>query len=511
MTFDELKRVSGIESLRDPWFRLTSGLYKIVDKSGQVIPFIPNDAQRRLLTQLLRGGVKRSLIVKARQLGFSTLIALYIFDMCYFTPNQQASIIDLTQSDAQKKLLKCRFAYENLFSELKSPLVKANESELVFANGSILSASISARGGTNQFLHVSEFGPMAYEDPKRAGRVITGAFPSVPDDGVIIIETTYMGGKAGLLYDMIETARRVDSAQKTAKDWHLVFESWLNDDGYSMQGDMGRVTRETHALLDGVGAKLRRYITPGQRLWYQVTREQLREKMFSEYPSVLEECYNSIVKGAIYADIIASLRESGRIFDFVYDRRFPVCSSWDVGYGDSCCVWYWQLRGNTFDVLGCDVRERVSASQMAQIVRDKEFAVTAHYLPHDAGQHGKNDGKTYMDALRMAGLRNLHLVPRIPDKWLGINQLRDVLPRCQFSEKACEKGLDALMAYHAKEEFNGAVLMSVPVHDWASHPSDALRTMGEAYACGMIKDTLDAGAKPVRGGGIVQAWEGYKP
>ena len=68
--------------LADPEWRLFSGcLYKIMvkgdDKDGKEgdtfsLPFRPNRAQRRFIKRLWH----RNLILKARQLGFTTLIAI---------------------------------------------------------------------------------------------------------------------------------------------------------------------------------------------------------------------------------------------------------------------------------------------------------------------------------------------------------------------------------------------------------------------------------------------------
>lgn len=67
--------------LADPEWRLFSGcLYKIMVKGddeaeeAMVMPFRPNRAQRRFVRRLWH----RNLILKARQLGFTTLIAIQI-------------------------------------------------------------------------------------------------------------------------------------------------------------------------------------------------------------------------------------------------------------------------------------------------------------------------------------------------------------------------------------------------------------------------------------------------
>jgi hypothetical protein len=59
---------------------------KIRSKDGTIVPLILNDAQRRLEAQIIRmeriGAPVRIIILKARQMGFSTYIQALIFEMC---------------------------------------------------------------------------------------------------------------------------------------------------------------------------------------------------------------------------------------------------------------------------------------------------------------------------------------------------------------------------------------------------------------------------------------------
>ena len=82
--------------LADAEWRLFSGaLYKIMVKGddeaeeAMVMPFRPNRAQRRFITRLWH----RNLILKARQLGFTTLIAILWLDHALFNADQRCGII----------------------------------------------------------------------------------------------------------------------------------------------------------------------------------------------------------------------------------------------------------------------------------------------------------------------------------------------------------------------------------------------------------------------------------
>src|ERR1700688_4667785 len=75
-------------TLGDPEWRIDN-LYWIRDEQGQEVRFVRNEAQRRWWQERWFLNV----ILKARQLGFSTEIALEILDACLFTPNTTAGTI----------------------------------------------------------------------------------------------------------------------------------------------------------------------------------------------------------------------------------------------------------------------------------------------------------------------------------------------------------------------------------------------------------------------------------
>ncbi|EIQ00872.1 hypothetical protein OpiT1DRAFT_05429 [Opitutaceae bacterium TAV1] len=479
--------------LRDPLFRLSCGLYQISTKSAGVIPFRPRLRQLELLKAVYRDRYRRWLIVKARQFGFSTLIELMALDAAYFGENIQCSIVDQNQADASKKLReKCKFAYERMPGELKTRLVSDSAARLEFDNGSAISAGMHARGGTNHFLHGSELGPIAFNDPERAEEMRTGALPSVPDDGMCFIESTFMGGKGGLFYEMITRAQETPDPLKTVKDFRLLFSPWMDNPEYSLDGDMSRVTAATHKYLNEIEALTGVKLTPGQRLWYQVTAEEQGIFMFREYPSVIEECWSSPVKGAIYADLISRIRAAGQIYAFPaaspWNRAYPVFTSWDLGWSDTTDIWWFQLVGMGIFFIRHVTLKHHSAAMAATVVRDAGIPVACHFLPHDACNTTANTGTSYRTELMKAGLQNIRPVPRTPDVWIGIGQVRDALPRCTFNLADCKHGLDGLEAYRKKDDNNGAAIIPVPVHDWASHIADALRTGIEAMNAGLVSD-----------------------
>ena len=53
---------------------------------------------------IYRQGLKRIVILKARQLGFSTLLGIVCLDQLCWSVGRQVSLVDKTQEDARQKL-----------------------------------------------------------------------------------------------------------------------------------------------------------------------------------------------------------------------------------------------------------------------------------------------------------------------------------------------------------------------------------------------------------------------
>lgn len=141
-------------------WRIFSGqLYKIMvkedgDDEGFVLPFKPNINQINLLNSLHF----RNIILKARQLGFTTLVAILWLDHALFTADQRCGIIAHTLDDAEVIFRdKVRFAYHNLPEQIKAmvPLKRESAKELLFAhNNSSIRVATSMRSGTIHRLHI---------------------------------------------------------------------------------------------------------------------------------------------------------------------------------------------------------------------------------------------------------------------------------------------------------------------------------------------------------------------
>lgn len=505
MTPEEAAALSDLEEkLLDPLWRLTSGeLYKIKTADGRgIIPFVPREEQRALLVRLLnafearkRGEdtVSQFVELKARRLGFSTAIGVFIADCLTFRPSFTATLIDQTGDDAKKKMndivkVAVRSVTELFTGEFR--FLKENDSELTLTTledkegrlASTFYAGTKARGGSNDFLWGSELGVIQFDDPPRADEIVTGAFPSARH-GIKAIETTWKGGEGGKLYEIIEP-----TLQGIAQDWQVSFSPWYIDPrnvSTTAEHDQKSLAyfAKIKPRLDAAGIVL----SDAQMRWWAAERRTLGIFMARENPTFIDECWTVPVPGAIYAELLAQAQAEGRIGKVPYFAGAPVYTSWDLGAPQNMCVWYFQPVGREIRVIDCDVGDMGTLTDRVANMKLKGYAYTKHLLPHDAMQTERS-GRTFLSALIEAGFpaTTLSVVPPIADVYIGINYLKEMLPNMSFDAEKCDKGLKGLKAYRDKVVGQGALTSQAPVHDWASHIADPARYIAEAHRAGLF-------------------------
>ena len=240
--------------LSDPMWRICSGvLYKIMVKGDDnddsddalVVPFKPNRAQRRLLKRMH----SRNIILKARQLGFTTLICIFFLDCALFRKNIRAGII-AHEEDAAKAIFrdKVKFAYEQLPPALREvmPLKRDAAEELLFAhNNSSIRVSTSMRSGTMHYLHISEFGKICAKRPDRAEEVVRGSIPTVPTHGGMLFIESTAEGRSGHFYNMTDKAQKLADLGRrlTPKEYRFHFFPWWQEPNYRMDPEGVAISR----------------------------------------------------------------------------------------------------------------------------------------------------------------------------------------------------------------------------------------------------------------------------
>jgi hypothetical protein len=120
-------------------------LYWITDETGKKILFYPNDEQM----DFLENRHDFNCILKARRLGFSTVIQLDGLDDCVFNSNIEFGVIAQSLDDAKAIFRsKIKFAYDRLPEQIRAAVTATTDSanEIRFSNGSGIRVGTSLRG-----------------------------------------------------------------------------------------------------------------------------------------------------------------------------------------------------------------------------------------------------------------------------------------------------------------------------------------------------------------------------
>ena len=124
--------------------------------------------------------------------------------------------------------------------------------------------------------------------------------------------------------------------------------------------------------------------------WYQRKRAELGMFVLREFPTVMEECFQAPVEGAIYAEAIDKLRVEGAIKPWIVDNSALVHTAWDLGSPVNTAVWYFQLGPmGEIRVIDCDLDLDIPPVERVARMLAKGYLYGSHFLPHDAHGHAE--------------------------------------------------------------------------------------------------------------------------
>lgn len=233
---------------------------KIKDKNSNIIPFVLNEPQQELydiIKELKKQGKPvRIIILKARQMGFSTLTEAILFKEVATNYNVNAGIITHESKATNNLFAMSKLFYDNLPEAIKPSIRNRNAQELIFNNekNTGLNSKITCmtagdgagRSGTYNFLHLSEFAFWS-GDKKEAFISLMQTVPK-NSNSMVIVESTANG------YEYFKELW--DKAVHKETDFIPVFIGWNKLKEYQMEYSGFQLTDEEKELQETYGVTL---------------------------------------------------------------------------------------------------------------------------------------------------------------------------------------------------------------------------------------------------------------
>lgn len=210
--------------------------------------------------------------------------------------------------------------------------------------------------------------------------------------------------------------------------------------------------------------------------WFPLELDSERLKMLKRdpvgYRTIWEGKCRPAVEGAIYANEIGHVLETGRIRNVPYDPMLKVHTVWDLGWNDSTSIICVQRAGAEVRIIDYIEGSHRTLADYAQDIKARGWNRGTDWLPHDGNAKSLQTGKTPKEVLEQ-----LDCSPAIVDNLeveQGIHAARLLFPRCYFDKDKTAGLTNALKRYRRQQnQTTGA--FGAPLHDDNSHPADAFR------------------------------------
>jgi hypothetical protein len=343
--------------------------FLIRDKDRRTAPLHFNSAQ----DDYYRHRTLRDLILKARQMGFTTLIcALFLAD-CLLRENTHAVVVAHTAESAEAIFEIVRFMWRNLpaWWHQNHPATRESSTELFwetlnsrFSVGTAGSQNFGRSQTINNLL-CSEVAH--WRKPQEA---LTSLLAAVPASGCVVLEST-PNGVGNYFYDLWQAASRGESA------FTPQFYVWWEDPSYRIAGPpLGPLTKEERDLQE------RYRLTEDQLRWRREKQRELREKFAQEYPEDPERCFLTTGGGCFSRGALLDMRtQASQWPGRTIQQPIPYCIWYQTGKQQAglvnplpgrLTIWKEAEEGHQY-VIGADVAAGLeSGNYSAAVLLDQE-------------------------------------------------------------------------------------------------------------------------------------------
>ena len=458
--FDTLSETEQIKAsvllIAGDFYLFTEKNLQIKDKRGMIIPLVPNDAQKMLLEQVIEdilvGRPSRYIILKARQMGFSTIIEALAY---WWTATHRniVTVIAAHEKPASRNLYKMFQRYYDYSDAMFKPTRKySTKYDLTFATGeddnpgleseikTMVAEGAAGRSDTIHFLHGSEVA--FWRDGEE---VLSGMQQAVPllSETFIFLEST-ANGVGGYFYEEWQAAKKGESA------FTPIFYAWWMHGEYetpATKSSLSVLTKEEKYILSTLKKKgLTKASIYRKIAWRRLKLTEFRsnpDKFMQEYPFDDIEAFLASGRPVFNIRNLIKMEEDAIDPDYYNVTLTPkkklLASKTDFS---PLKVWKLPEEGRRY-VIGADVAEGIqddtkdSDWSVADVIDAETMETVArwrgHIDPDQFGEHlvelgtwynyallgveSNNHGLTTLTAVRNRFYRNLYVREKGLDTW----------------------------------------------------------------------------------------------
>ena len=271
-----------------------SGL-KIINKRGELVSLIMNRSQEIILEKILEcrqsKAPARFIILKARQMGVSTLIEAIIFSLICMNANRFGLVVAQSLDAAETIFSMTQRFYRNMPREIRMAPARMNSRRIEFAPPHYSTMRVDTagnesvgRGSTFHYVHASEVA--FWEKPELPVLAINQAVPDVWDS-LVVWESTANG-----MNNLFHTTWK--AAERSETDLIPVFLPWKQFPEYSLPVSSGE---KLQLSPDESEYQAETKLDDSQMKWAVNARRNLCQdswdKFHQEYPALARLAFTS--------------------------------------------------------------------------------------------------------------------------------------------------------------------------------------------------------------------------
>ena len=286
-----------------PAFRVFLSKVKIQTKNSaegptSIVLYRAQEMFLEKISECVQLGIRNLVVLKARQLGISTLMLVLDLFWLYSNAGLQGAMIADTADNRENFRKQIGEIMASLPKGWQIPIMAHNRNELRLANGSVLQY-LSAGKGKNSglgrsralsYVHASEIS--SWGDQKGIDSLRAALSVKNPNR-LYIWESTALG--FNVFYDMVREAESVDSQATLFLGWwsndtYMYAEGTVEFERYwTLHSELTEDEAETSRIVNELYGWL---ITPEQWAWYrEIASQRSRESLNEEYPSTATEAW----------------------------------------------------------------------------------------------------------------------------------------------------------------------------------------------------------------------------